>query len=489
MEFKIGDKVKITDSGETYSTYEDWVHTYVDNVCRMKWKYGHSPNTRHTFNIMVIAPHKNNHNQLAYIQSENDNTCYIIGVDGLEKISTISAAPIEPIEPIEPKVCDICGCVIEENDCYTEFDGKIFCENCADDELTRCDDCGELMYRDNATYLNDYDQYICEDCVDRNYYTCECCGELVHHYDSYSSEDGYICRYCADNYYYRCDNCGDLIHQDNVIYDEDSDSDYCRACWNENKNRAIHNYGYKPEPIFYNTNGLAEIDDMFIGIELEVDKGGHDNNNAQEILDVANAENEHIYIKHDGSLNDGFEIVSHPCTLEYHTNNLQWRNIMTKALELNYRSHDTDTCGLHIHISRSALGSNFERQEENIAKIIYFVEQNWNAIMKFTRRNEDRLNRWASRYGIEPTINETYEKAKRDYDRYKCVNLQNSNTIEFRMFRGTLKYSTFIATLQFVKSMCDFVIETDIYNWNIYTKCIPSEYTELIEYLKSKELM
>lgn len=32
--------------------------------------------------------------------------------------------------------------------------------------------------------------------------------------------------------------------------------------------------------------------------------------------------------------------------------------------------------------------------------------------------------------------------------RYTCVNLTNADTIEFRMFRGTLKLNTLIATLQ-----------------------------------------
>ena len=34
--------------------------------------------------------------------------------------------------------------------------------------------------------------------------------------------------------------------------------------------------------------------------------------------------------------------------------------------------------------------------------------------------------------------------------RYACINLINTDTIEFRVFRGTLKYNTVITTLQFV---------------------------------------
>ena len=38
------------------------------------------------------------------------------------------------------------------------------------------------------------------------------------------------------------------------------------------------------------------------------------------------------------------------------------------------------------------------------------------------------------------------------------MNLTNDDTIEFRMFRGTLKFNTLIATLQLVDRVCDVAI-------------------------------
>lgn len=382
--------------------------------------------------------------------------------------------------------CDCCGCLIED-DSYIEFDDKILCEDCQSNELSTCDDCGELIWRDDAIWLDNYEKVICQSCYDYDYVHCNNCGEVIHCDDSYhTAHDENICEYCANTYYYTCSQCGDLVHQDNVYYDEDEEQDYCESCWNNRKDKAIHNYYYKPEPIFYNCD---ENDNFFMGVELEIDKGGEDTYNAEILLNTVNNENEHIYIKHDGSIDNGFEIVSHPATLEYHTHNILWQKLMTKAISMNYRSHDTQTCGLHIHISRSAFGGTVEEQENNIAKIIYFVENNWYSVLTFTRRTEENLDRWASKYGVESTIDDTYKKAKGSHDRYKCINLQNSNTVEFRMFRGTLKYTTFLATLQFVKTLCEFVIDTNCYDWSTFTSCIPIEYKELIEYLKSKELM
>lgn len=42
--------------------------------------------------------------------------------------------------------------------------------------------------------------------------------------------------------------------------------------------------------------------------------------------------------------------------------------------------------------------------------------------------------------------------------RYTCVNLQNRNTVEFRMFRGTLKPNTIFATLELLDRICDLAI-------------------------------
>ena len=69
---------------------------------------------------------------------------------------------------------------------------------------------------------------------------------------------------------------------------------------------SIHDYNYKPDPVFYG-NG-----NRYFGVELEIDIGGKTCPNADEILAIANDLDEHIYIKSDGSLNDGMEIVIHP---------------------------------------------------------------------------------------------------------------------------------------------------------------------------------
>lgn len=196
---------------------------------------------------------------------------------------------------------------------------------------------------------------------------------------------------------------------------------------------------------------------MFYGVELEIDKGG---DYAEEILNTANAHNLHLYAKHDGSIDDGFELVAHPMTLEYHTNTMNWSGVMDMALSLDYRSHQTQTCGLHIHVNRKAFGNDYDTQEDSISRIVHFVEMHWNELLKFSRRTEANMNRWASRYGISTTAKDTYKNAKAKHcGRYVAINLENYSTIEFRIFRGTLRYKTFLATLQLVDEICNLAIK------------------------------
>ena len=183
-------------------------------------------------------------------------------------------------------------------------------------------------------------------------------------------------------------------------------------------------------------------------MELEIDGGGTVNSNAEKLLNIANADAENLYIKTDGSLDEGLELVTHPMTLEYHLNEMPWAEVLRKARSMGYLSHAAGTCGLHVHISRLAFGCTYEQQEAAIARLLYFVEKFWAELLRFSRRTQSQMNRWAARYGIRLTPSEQMNHAKNSCaGRYTAVNLTNADTVEIRMFRGTLKLNTLKATL------------------------------------------
>ena len=234
----------------------------------------------------------------------------------------------------------------------------------------------------------------------------------------------------------------------------------------------------------------------YMGVELEVDHEDEDVDagyDAENVLDLVNETQEKIYIKHDGSLNYGFEIVTHPMTLRYHQEDMPWKEVCHLMMQQGYRSHMTDTCGLHVHVNRESLGVGEIEMEATIANILLFLEKFWREMVCFSRRTEGQLERWARRYGLEMQGSDILQKAKNGcYGRYVSLNLENKDTIEFRIFRGTLKDNTILATLELVNEICTVCAqlsekEMQELSWLDFVKRV-SNNTELVQYLKERSL-
>lgn len=355
-----------------------------------------------------------------------------------------------------------------------------------------CSACLNEFDADDGIYFDDQD--LCPDCADELTGICSCCGERVWLEDNAGDANTVLCQRCYENHYTTCESCGAIIHFNDAYRTDDDDGDYCWECYNshQSKKRAIHDYSYKPDPIFYPTFDAHEL---FLGVELEIDGGGEDSCNAEEILKIANRQEEYMYIKHDGSLDDGMELVSHPANLDYHMKCIPWTDICKKAVELGYTSHNAGTAGLHVHVSRSTFGRNYQEQEDVIARILYFVEAHFNEMLRFSRRTEAQLNKWASRYGYKDKPKDILEHAKNgNTGRYAAVNIQPYDTVEFRIFRGSLKYTTFAAALQIVDQICRAALSMSDdkfrkMSWGDFVLHIDkNKYPELIEYLKIRRL-
>lgn len=350
------------------------------------------------------------------------------------------------------------------------------------EEKRTCDHCGRTLAEDEGILVGE--ALLCEECVDDYCITCDRCGETIWTEDCVTDDNTYLCRECFNDHYRRCEECDHIIHDDDICWH--NDLPYCCNCYDDIYDDEIEDYSYKPDPIFYG-NG-----ERYFGVELEVDCGGKDNENARTLKDLANCSEEHIYIKSDGSIDDGFEIVSHPMTLDYHMNEMDWKSVLQEAIKMGYKSHQTSTCGLHIHVNRNAFGENQAEQEEVISRILFFIEKHWNELFRFSRRSEYNMNRWSARYGYEKSGKKILQKAKDTGNRYIAVNLRNYHTIEFRLFRGTLKLNTFLATLQLVNEICRVAIlfteeEIEKMSWSVFVRDI-EYYPELVQYLKERQL-
>ena len=360
-----------------------------------------------------------------------------------------------------------------------------------------CNKCGNSLTNDFGTEVNG--ERYCSHCIETYFVTCSHCAGYVYQDDAISDDYTDYCQACYNTHYTRCSDCNRIIYRGDAHYPHSTNAPYCCECYDnndddyddddDNNGDFIHGYNYKPAPEFYGTGN------RFFGVELEIDKGGTNSSKAEKLFDIANQHYEHIYIKTDGSLYNGLEIVTHPMSLEYHQLEMPWKELMDKALELGYYSHQTTTCGLHIHVSRSGFSSNHAHQEECISRVLYIVERFWEELLRFSRRTEEQLKKWASRYGYKSRPLDILDSAKNASNgRYTCVNLQNRDTIEFRIFRGTLHYNTLIATLQLVNEICDMAVllsdeEVAQLGWPDFAERIDAEkYPELVTYLKERRL-
>ena len=334
-------------------------------------------------------------------------------------------------------------------------------------------------------------QDLCPDCLAEDTILCRDCGRRIWADENEGSEDHPLCQHCYERRYTNCDRCGALLRTHQALYmygDDDEEHAYCDTCYHQ-VSAGVHDYCYKPVPIFYGDGP------RYLGVELEIDEAGESGRQARWLCEAANREHEHIYIKHDGSLEDGLEIVTHPMTLDYHRTEMPWPEVIRCALDMGYLSHQAGTCGLHVHVNRSSLGDTAEQREDTIARILFFVENHWNELLRFSRRTGKQMEKWAARYGRKDDPKAVLHSAKASENgRYTCVNLNCVDTIEFRMFRGTLKYNTLIATLQIVDRICDvalFLSDEEVQNltWSEFVSSLREDKTpELIQYLKERRL-
>lgn len=128
---------------------------------------------------------------------------------------------------------------------------------------------------------------------------CDCCGkvtppELLHRDSRYQ-----ICDECYRKSYTRCAACQAMIHVEDAYHTHVQT--YCFSCYSD-LFQSIHPHDYKPSPVFYGATP------RFFGVELEIDDGGHSDENARILLETVNTDAEYIYIKTDQSLRDGLEM-------------------------------------------------------------------------------------------------------------------------------------------------------------------------------------
>jgi len=335
------------------------------------------------------------------------------------------------------KSCSHCG---KETPKLTEVDSKLLCDGCFDSLYFYCSKCGKYKDKKVKHIVRDsggYGKVVCKDCFNDFYSHCEHCGYGCKKADARMLEGHSYCFHCYDQMFV-CPSCNRRLFKENYY-----DAGLCRKCW-EDERRAINPDHLAKAPLEFQGKGPH-----FYGIELEVEVDEQLDRRpayAKRILKLLNG---FIICKHDGSIKDantgrviGFEIVTVPASEEVQKE--KW-NIFFDNLPKGLRSYDTKTCGLHIHCARQPL------TPLQIAKMLLFVN---------SKENVSFITTIAGR--PPNTFCKIQDKQYRDArvisqeHRYEALNLSNKATVEFRIFRGTLKRESMFKSLEFCAALIQF---------------------------------
>lgn len=403
---------------------------------------------------------------------------------------------IDCLEADNLTLCDYCGEVLSLNDCEELPNGDHVCDDSCAIELgyERCEHCGEFVASDDAIICesrNSISVYCSDTCAEREgWHCCDDCGKWSDDY-VYDHTGNCICEDCYEYNYVTCEGCGEVWRYDECEYSERDYCYYCPDCADRYDN--INPYDYKPQSVFYGENG------SYTGVELEIDGGLDCDRCAHDIADDANGA---VYIKHDGSLAEGIEIVSHPATLDAHINTFDWASWCEIAKQYDFTSHDAGTCGLHVHIDIAGFTYKHVTRAQARARIWALVNYHQPQMQRFSRRNSSQ---WAP-YATEqekrdlfatPLLYKFIESQQKT--RYKAVNLTNDKTIELRIFRGSLNIETVHATIAFADGLaryahthshreCARILWEDLVSWILDTCSNDTARAALESYLIRRNL-
>jgi len=199
-----------------------------------------------------------------------------------------------------------------------------------------------------------------------------------------------------------------------------------------------------------------------LGIELEVDRRdvrSHSDLRSMSYLGTIavlgtylGSMSNSLFYGHDSSLHAGIELKSEPRALSTHQR-YPWRQILELLSWLGWKSHDIRTCGLHVHVNRDALSTPGWKR---VAKFVYSFPRE---LQRLARRHSRSYACFIS-FGdliFNSDIDCRISLAVDNPDtRYRPINFTGSRTVEFRLWRGTLNYDTFMARIELTHAIVKF---------------------------------
>jgi hypothetical protein len=349
--------------------------------------------------------------------------------------------------------CESCSTLMPNDDALCN-ENHVYCNDCA----TRCGNCSEVEHDDDTHRIGR--ELWCTGCYENHTFYCESCSESYPEYwNNYYVEESTYCESCYESECYYCDDCDEYRVNGNDCECDGISGSARQPCGCRG---FIHNYSCKPNLEFKGTSRKG----VYMGFELEMEIRGDSDEFQEAARFASNALLPIAILKSDASIGrdgySGFELVTQPHThTEYRDNSaLLWNTIDTLRTSHKARSWDTNTCGLHIHVSRAGFSSG-----AHMHRFIAFIYHNSEMMMKFAGRKTD-FARFNDVYKFDeydkPVMSFKHKVGnpqRNSTERYSAVNTQNRDTLELRFFRGTMNPSGVLAALDLTQAVVEYTRE------------------------------
>ncbi len=359
-------------------------------------------------------------------------------------------------------------------------DGRMldFCEDCdvavplhEDEGHGACATCGDIFPEAVMEYfevhgMEAYNTMICSSCTQGGYSVediddvvrcldCEEChwteNEEIYYRNVRGRGEGYFCDYCMDQYYY-CEDC-DQYGTSDCFSEDEYGTMLCDECLPQIDERLIKEWNYRPEMIFHPAIPKDPLKPLYIGMELEIQWDNYYDEANEWLNRMVDEYGEMLYFKSDSSVDQGFELVTHPLSPEYALENFPFHELQVAIDEgAEERHHST---GVHIHIDRGALTT---AQMWKFLKV-HKTQRELCGIVGGRGTKTDYAN-WDNNF--TPVTENMFSIARKKGEafggaaRYVPVNLQNEDTIELRYMEGTINPEEIRKNIQWVQALYDF---------------------------------
>jgi len=229
----------------------------------------------------------------------------------------------------------------------------------------------------------------------------------------------------------RCPICG------NDEPEQSFSDGICLTC--QESRYKIHSYSTKVPTLLKFKAKNVKPTTLYLGIELEYEATDRD----RARVKVGKQLEGHAIMKSDGSIRNGFEIVTCPATLEIHRE--EFKKFYDNLPGELFAASNT---GMHVHVSRKPLNL------FTIGKMTEFVNRHDNK--DFIAHIAGRIDNSYARQDQYRTVSYPLVNTGRSTERYNALNLSPPDTIEFRIFSTPMNWEQFASRLEFCQALTDY---------------------------------